>query len=531
MSRTILIAASVLVANSWAMAADPFRAAALAPPDVQLFVHIDGAAALRTQLQGRPIAAWLGAWLAEGELPGAWQRLSQAVELDETALFDACLGRELTLLSRGGALNAEWVVLTEIEPDRSAALLGKLSPVVLAPRGNVSVFHLVGQELLVARADRHVLIAPDGHQGLFQAVLANLAALPAHSLAQHEGIKQGMDLGPGRVGVFVRHELPLGGWSVGVADLRDDTVSLRHASRFSNAPFRSRITELSWNPAPLRWLEGTGFLGFIEPTDTAGGPFDAFVATLLGEPLITGALGANLGPRRITAVSDVEGRVEVPPFDLLLPTIVRAYEVTDAELARAQLDQNMLRMLAALNRLGEGSFRLEVPDPDDLDPGVARSVPIGPMARWLFGDVPGIDRVSLNWTVVESATVAGGSPGARWCVLASHPDHLDAVAEALRTSPRGDVELEHSPQPGRWTNCGVADGKRLAQHLASWSAHAEALAAPDDVQAMRDALNLLRELAQGVDRCDWQLSRPSADSLRTEAKILLSPPDSAGAVE
>ena len=527
MRPTILIAASVLVTGFSAMAADPFRVAALAPPDVQLLVHIDGAAALRTQLQDRPIAAWLGAWLAEGQLPGAWQRLSQAVGLDEAALFDACLGRELTLLSRSGASKAEWVVVTEIDLDRSTALLAKLAPVVLAPRKNVGVFHLAGQDLLLARADRLVLIAPDDHQGLFQAVLANLAALPAQSLAQHPGIKQGRDLGPGRVGVFIRHELPLGGWSVGVADLRDDSVSVRHASRFANAPFRSRITELSWNPAPLRCLEGTGFLGFIEPSDTAGGPFDAFVATLLGEPLITSALGANLGPRRITAVSDVEGRLEDPPFDLLLPTIVRAYEVTDAELARAQLDENMLRLLGALNRLGHGSFHLEVPDPDDLDPGAARSVPIGPMARWLFGDVPGIDRATLSWTVVESAAVAGG----RWCVLASHPDHLEVVAEALRASPGCDAQRHPSPQPGRWTNCGVADGKRLAQHLASWSAHAETLAAPEDVQAMREALNLLRELAQGVDRCDWRLSRPSANRVRTDAEIVLSPPDSAGAGE
>ena len=527
MRPAILIAASLLVSGSRAMAADPFRAAALAPPGVQLFVHIDGAAALRTQLQDRPIARWFGAWLAQGELPGAWQRLAEAVGLDEADLFDECFGRSTTLLSRRGAAETEWVVITEIDPDRSSALLDRLAPVVLAPRGNVSVFHLAGQGLMLARADRHVLIAPDDQPGLFRDVLGNLAAIPAHSLAQHEGITQGVDLGAGRVGVFVRHELPLGGWSVGVAELRDDTVSLRHASSFANAPFRSRITELSWNPAPLRCLEGTGFLGFIEPTDTAGGPFDAFVATLLGEPLITSALGANLGPRRITLVSDVEGRVEDPPFDLLLPTIVRAYEVTDAELARTQLDEHMLRLLAALNRLGDGSFHLEVPDPAELAPGAARSVPIGPMARWLFGDVPGIDQVSLSWTVVDSTADAGG----RWCVLASHPEHLDAVARALRASDGCDARRSPSPQAGRWTNCGVADGERLAQHLASWSAHVEALAAPEDVQSMRDALDLLRELAQGVDRCEWQLSRPSVNAVRTDAEIVLSPPDSADTVE
>ncbi len=83
-------------------------------------------------------------------------------------------------------------------------------------------------------------------------------------------------------------------------------------------------------------------------------------------------------------------------------------------------------------------------------------------------------------------------------------------------------------EQGRWTTSGIGDGKRLAQHLASWSTHAETLAAAEDVAAMRDALNLLRELAQGVDRCRWRMTRPTLESVTTEAEFELSPPDSAG---
>ena len=507
------------------MAGDLFGAAALAPADVRLFVHIDGAAQLRGQLHDRPIGRWVRSWLAQGELPGAWERLSKAAGLTEGEFFDKCLGRQVTLLSRRGEFSSEWVVLTEIEPQVSAALLRSLAPRVLAPRHGVGVFHLAEQELLLARADRLVLIAPDNDCGLFDAMVPNLNRAPEGSLAQHEGVLQGTVLGMGmdsepgraRAGLLIRHRPPLGGWSVGVAELDDDRVTVRHASRFDSAPFRSRKTEFTWDPSPLRCLEGTGFLGYIEPTDTAGGPFDAFVATLLGEPLISQALGDNLGARRITAFSDIEGRLEDPPFDLLLPTVVRAYEVNDAARAWSQVDAHMIRLVGALNQLGQGSFHLEVPDPADFEPGRPRSVPIGPMARWLFGDVAGIDQTSLSWTVGGAAT--------HWCIVATHPDHLDAVAGALETDTRC---LPVAGDQGRWTASGIGDGKRLAQHLASWSTHAEALAAPEDVAAMRDALNLLREFAQGVDWCRWRMTRPTVERVTTEAEFQLSPPVSAG---
>ena len=522
--RTTTVIAICLLSGRTALADDLFAAAALAPPDVRLFVHILDATQLRGQLHNRPIGRWVRSWLAQGELPGAWERLAGAAGLAEAEFFDTCLGRQVTLMSREGEFTSEWVVLTEIEPAVSAALLRSLAPRVLAPSNDAGVFHLAEQALLVARVDRLVLIAPDDGRGLFDAMVPNLTRAPDQSLAQHEAVLRGTTLdtqlggddGRARAGVLIRHSPPLGGWSVGVAGLDDDRVRVRHASRFDSAPFRSRVTEFTWNPSPLRCLEGTGFLGYIEPTDISGGPFDAFVATLLGEPLISQALGDNLGARRITALSDVEGRLEDPPFDLLLPTVVRAYEVNDAARAWSQVDAHMIRLVAALNQLGQGSFQLAVPDPASFEPGRPRNVPVGPMARWLFGDIAGIDQMRLCWTVAGTAT--------RWCVVASHPDHLLAVAAALETDT---ACLPVAGEQGRWTSSGIGQGKRLAQHFASWSTDAETLAAPEDVAAMRDALNLLREFAQGVDRCQWRMTRPTAESVTTEAEFELSPPETA----
>ncbi len=67
----------------------------------------------------------------------------------------------------------------------------------------------------------------------------------------------------------------------------------------------------------------------------------------------------------------------------------------------------------------------------------------------------------------------------------------------------GDGE-SHWGVPGRWANCGVADGRRPARHLGSWSPRAQLLvAANDDDAAVQEMLDLVGELAQSVRRCRW----------------------------
>ena len=132
-----------------------------------------------------------------------------------------------------------------------------------------------------------------------------------------------------------------------------------------------------------------------------------------------------------------------------------------------------------------------------------------------------MDRVSLNWTVVSQDPGPGeGGGGGAWCVIATHPEQLKAVADALgRPQRRGAIR-------DQWTSCGTVDGRRLATHLGAWSAAVGLLAAPGNVDALRETLELLRGLAGGVDLCRWRLARPSDKVVCLEADITLSPPAS-----
>ncbi|MCH8165472.1 MAG: hypothetical protein IH889_07680 [Planctomycetes bacterium] len=73
----------------------------------------------------------------------------------------------------------------------------------------------------------------------------------------------------------------------------------------------------------------------------------------------------------------------------------------------------------------------------------------------------------------------------------------------------------------------LSDPWPLAAHLGGWRDQAELLVSPEDVEAFRGALRLFFELADAIERCSWQLARPSTDRLRLEAQLTLSPPDSA----
>ena len=507
--RVILLAAATVTGA--ATAADPFRTAALAPPDVRLYLHVEEAAAIRDEIADRPVARWVERTLGKGQLREACAALAADAGVDGTRLFDLCLGRGVTVLVRGRDEAVEWAVLTEVDPQQIGPLLGRLAPRVLGSKHKLAILHLPQHELLLARSGRMLLVGPYPRSSLFYELVSNLTAPPASSLGSLAALAAARELGGGRLGLMVRHEPPMGGWSVAVADIRGPRVEIRHAARFDDAPFTGGLTALQWDMAPLKSLEEPTILAFVEPTDTGGGLLEGFVTAWLGEAAMTAEMRANLGPRRITTLADFDGRLEDPPFDLLFPTLARVYEVKDPAAAWAQLDRQMILLVERLSGLGPD---LDVPAPATFSAGEPRRVQIGALAKWLLGDLPGAERVSLNWAVV-----AGSEGESSWCIIATHPDHLRAVSEAIARPPA-------APRRGAWASCGTADGRRLAEHLRSWRDQHTRLAAPPDAEAFRDALAMFSELAEGVDRCRWRLARPAVNRMRLEAELILSPPDS-----
>ncbi len=525
MKHLRVIAAALLVTAGVVRAGDPFVDAEISPPDVKLYVHVEGAAAIRAALADRPFARWIDTLLGRGQLPAAWQRFCAAAGSPAGGLFDACLGRRVTLLWRGGE-PPEWVLITDIDPPESAALLQRLQAQILAPRNDAGLFQLPAQDFLVARSERSLLVAPLGQPALLYDVLprlarpagiATLAAEPALADFGELSRAEGRRLGDGSAAIALRHAPPLGGWSVGVAQVAADRIAIRQVSRFEAAPFRSRVSALTWDPAPLACLQSATFLAFIEPTDIAGGPLDAFMQAALGETGVASALGSNLGPRQVTAVSDRRDAQQ----PAILPGVARAYEVIDANAAWNQIDAYMARLLPSLSALAPGAASLERPGEAALVSGQARCVDASALARALAGDLPGAGDVKICWTVVKAHAAASG-----WCVIASDPGHLENVGAALRAEACGQAQA--NPGPPGLTSCGSLDGRRLSAHLARWRGAVEAMARPPDAPAIVDTLDLLAEFAAGVQSGNWRLVRPSAECLHAEAELVLAPPESDG---
>ena len=240
----------------------------------------------------------------------------------------------------------------------------------------------------------------------------------------------------------------MGGWSAAVADWRAGRIDVRHIARFENPPFTDRPPEAEWDRSVLDVFEEQVVVAFAEPTETGAGLLDAFVQASLGQAPIGEALRAQLGPRRITAVGDRDGRLHDPPFDLLYPTVARLYEIKDPAAASLRADGQMVDLLKAIDRLGQVkdrvNFRLDVPDQALFGAGGPRSVDLGPAARWLLGDWPVANTISLNWTVVSA-------PRDSWLIVASDPQLLEEMARTICERPPA------APKLGRWANCGTCD--------------------------------------------------------------------------
>jgi hypothetical protein len=519
LARHRLAAAILLSAWSAGVAiacGDPFEAAARAPANVSLYLHVEAATEMRLEIKARPIVRGVNAVLAKTAVRQAWEQLAAATELDTGGLFDACLGERFTLLMRRPAGEAEWAVLTEVDPEVATGVLVQLKPRMLAPNRQVVILELPEHQLLVARHGRKLVIGPTERRELFRETAELLAVSAPACLAADPALAEARGLGPGRAGLFMRHAPPMGGWSAAVADWRADQLELSYTASFESPPFTTRPTRLEWDRSLLDAFEQHSILAFAEPTDLGDSPFGTFVRASLGQAVFPAEMRSNLGMRRVMVVAERDGRLQQPAFDLVYPTVARLEEVEDPKQAVDQLDRQMVGLVETLNELGGANLPapLAVPRLAALRAGAPRRVDLGTAATWLLGDVPFANAVSLNWMVVSG-------PAGNWNVVATDPKLLSDVVGVLET-PRSTA-----PQRGEWSNCGTLDGRRLSWQLRSLGDRADVFAAPQDVETFRGLIGVIAELSDGVERCRWRLSRPDVNRAALEAHVILSPGASA----
>ncbi|MDY7110646.1 MAG: hypothetical protein SYC29_18595 [Planctomycetota bacterium] len=512
----------------------PFDAARRVPADLTLYLHAEDAANIRTELANRPIGDLFHRLLRTGEASDAWHGLARAAGLTDEALFDAWLGRRFTFLTRPAGEEADWALICEVDRRQAREVLRRLNPRRLAPRHQLPVSELPEHELLIASEGSTYLIGPTRPGRLFDELVGSLAGVspPATPLAHDPAMTKASSLGAGELGLFLRHELPLGGYSLFVLDLDGRRVLLHHAGHYENPPFQRPVTELAWDPAPLEAFRDKALLAVVEPTDIGGGPVEVFIEAALDTPLLSPSMRRNLDKRRMFVVGEIEGRQEEHKTDLLLPTLSVAIEIRDPKRAEVELDEHVLHCAEAMNRQarralkpspdaasegGQEAPQIDIPSIHTFQPGETRQIDLAPLMERYGPDQPLLQSVTLDWSVTSG-------PFGNYCVVATHPEQLRQTIEALQSPCDGPTRRE------KMTSAGFLDGRRMARQLQSFGEQAELLAEADPraVTSFRETMQLLSELAAGIERCCWELRRPSEKEVRIEARIILAEPDSAG---
>lgn len=521
-------------------AAAAFASARFVPADVTTFVHIENAARTRRNLAARPLSHWLMSLASDGAVVKSWGGLAQQLQTSDAALFDNCFGRSVTFASRAPG---QWVIVTDIDEIRTRDLLRRLEVRVREPQFGLAISELPEQALLLASDGGRLIIGPAAQAQLFSEVLQRIsagdnaaaAARPA-TLADDTDLRQRAaelqcDLPRVSIAAFIRHERPLGGCSMIVADVRGDQLRLTQSARFDNPPFSSPVSKLSCDFSPLNLFADRALVAIMQPRDVGDGPVESFLTASLGAGLVSPDMRRNLADRRLLVMGEQDAR-QVPkpsvkppkPSDILTTTFVACLELKDAGAnggpddgaAAAQLDQQMARITRSLNDLGKGAFLIRMPDCAALRAADPRHVDLGAAGEWFTGGFPVMKTVSLDWQVAEG-------PQGTWFVVGSNPQALKDTVDALRKPCPHDARLA-----GRFDNCGSANGVRLAHHVESWSDEAQEFTDPPHVEQVRSTLRMMADLANGLQTCRWQMARPTANTMRLDVQITLTPAETAG---
>ncbi len=318
--------------------ADPFAAAAVTPRSVSFYLHLEHAAELRGRLAPLPDRSVVqrdrGGWSAPARLDES-RRAGQdgAGETLRHVPWSALDGAQ----PRGAGRLAVGAAQRGGSCRQSGALPAAAASPPWAPRRH-SRRRIPGGRAAAGPARLAAHRRSGRGADLFYEVLEHLAGERpvGESLASDPAVARAGELGFGQAGVLLRHAPPLGGCSTAVARLEADQIEVRQAGRYESAPLSRPVTALRCDFSPLAALERKNLIAMMEPADVGGGLLEAYVATVIGEPLITEELARHLGPRRIIVIGDVEGRTLEQPVDVLSTTLAVCLELKqDQDLSQA----------------------------------------------------------------------------------------------------------------------------------------------------------------------------------------------------
>ncbi len=511
--------------GAWS-ADEPFEHASLLPRDVTVYVHVDRASRLRGELAGKPLGDTLQRAFERSAFREAWSQLAGMVGAEQGELFDRLMGANATVAVRalggggpvgdgGAAGERDWVALLQVDEPTWAECLSRLKPRIRRGPGKVVVRELPEQNLLMARVGGITIVGPgrDAKSGLFAEVLSGWGDATVLRLSQDPGMTAARDLGEGDVGVFLRHEEPMGGATAAVLEFDTSAVSVRHVSRFASSPFGASPRPTTLTQDVIDRL-GDGRVAVVaHPLRMPPGELGGFIRAQLPAGAVTPAMQDNLGERMLVMVGE---RRDAPAEDATpLLTFTLAMEVRATDRALIDLDQFMIGFIGMLHDLvGEqappGMERLR-----NLPAETARSADVSRVGRLLLPNLPEAGSLTLHWTV-SNADQSPRSPAeaaARgWWIIGTDGAELVAVREQLRVpAPPAALEFDLPGQRGR------VDGRAASRHLARFGDVLAAIAreqgeSPEAIEVMS---RFLADLADDVETCDWSTAIPGQNRLKS----------------
>ncbi|MCI0362371.1 MAG: hypothetical protein L0219_00720, partial [Phycisphaerales bacterium] len=385
------------------------------------------------------------------------------------------------------------------------------------PAAGMAVYDWPEQEMLIARDEQRLIIAPANHPQLFFELLPRFKDPKADSLAQHPAIKEIRGFEAASMAVFVEHDDSIGGAFAAVAEMRDNRVIIQHAASFGRSPFPHDTTNLTCDFSPILGFENRALAAIIQPADVANESVDALLADNLGQNIVSAQLSENLAERRLIVVNQIDGRLFEEPVDLLWASMASCLELKHAgPEVKNQVDRQMDGVIKRVRQLSHGTLLQNAPAQGRLENQEFGHADVPASGdQCLSGGFPIMKDVSLAWGVADG-------PHGSWLVVASHPRSVEEVVAVLQESLPTDQRLV-----GKFDMCGVGCGDRIQRHLQTWSIAAGEFAAETDSARMKDfssTLHLMSQLAGGIKCCCWQLSRPSANQMRLDLQIELAPP-------
>lgn len=484
---------------------DLFHDARRVPPDVQVYVCVKRASDLRSEIGDTPLGAALGRALGRTHLGKAWFWLARAEEIGERELFEDFVGESITVVLRRGEGGAfDWAALTVVDDDSWGNVSRKLSFRRHAPRFGMTIRTLPDHGLIFARSDELVLVGPHD-TGLFRDVLKILADQDVITLADDPGMVRAHRLGKGDIGLFVRHDDPMGGMTAMVASVDEHQMRIRQSSRFANSPFGDAPRPTQIDPAFLDQIAATQVCVVAHPLEWPTGPLAAFLRTQFPEGAIKQRMLDGLGDRMVILVG------EVAPESL---GWTLALQVTPSDHALDDLDAFGRGIVTVLCRFAEVADPLDENPLGPAEPGVIRSVPIGAAARGLAPHLPGVEQASLCWAMHTG-------PAGSWWFIGMDARHIEQVLK----------EFDHLPPvagPGRVELAGQIGHLRSGEgshHLRRLVTEIARHLPAEEADSVRAITFFLADLLGAFNDVTWTTEIPGKDRFESQWTFSTAAPD------